>query len=1718
MSTSSSPIDDSSTSPWADQPSLQEDQYQSALQRALGEEEDTQEEDEDEEEFGEFVYNGKDSVIDHEEQDMGEYEKRREKVLGSDDGDDDSTRPEGETKAKESNGNGLNGHLSPATTTNSAPSTTLPSPPTKQGNGNGNGNGQLTPSISISSSLNSHTHSMSLHPTRPASHPRISRLRSPSSQLPHHHNHGGRIISLTSSFSSELPLHQHQQSKVYSNSPSVTVSRRSSVMGGGGVGGLGGPTPSDLSLQDSVTPSPFPATTPARSQQHLQQEQLNFKSTPLRRLSPHLFPPQATKGFTPVTATMGYGNPTTMVVNGVIAVGTDKGWCLVFDFGQNLRGVIGNEGVVKESGAITSLALSSDHTFLLTGHIAGHIHLYSLLAPTTPHRSVPPVLLPQILSGRKEGHLLGTRITNVGFVGARHSLVVSADEKGLSFGHELRRVMGLKATDIVRLLGRYPDPSSLPPSSPSLSASKPSSPVPSSPTPVQGPTPRSRSSILSLSPLPLGPSPHPSDIHSLIAIQTRRKLVVVGMKPEARTWWRCLSSATVSSAGEKDGEEGDQEGEGGSAWWPSSSSGLVVGGEAKSGIDEKEKEAQGTDPVLAFAWGRKVRFVAVRRRTGVGAEEGAGAKMGGGIEFVEESGMLELERSVKGLQWYNERILFILTNGWVEVWDRESKKLLGRDPCSGVAGMGFKVHKQKLFLLTPTDVRVSTLLSWADRILSLMQPSTILSAIDLTTSYLLGLIDSSTISLPPVPAARHSIVAPKLREILNASLEFVFSEERLRDGSHADGEVMQALFAGLVGTCVRAALALGEESDISWLFDDLYDRYESNGIEGIFLREIEPFVLEGAVHALPPSVSQRLIIIHEERGEFEAAERVIWHVDPRFVDINQALGMCRRRGMYDAMVYVYTRCLRDSVAPLVEFLGLIKRIGEVRRRRPRWVGQGEDQDIEDDGGSIATAGSGTTSTQPARRAEHHDVESTVPDAYKVYAYVSLALSGLSFPSKDPLPYDEANLARNSLYSFLFSGSTRSWPEGGGGKPVLVGEDDVVGEPLYPYIRALLRFDAEAMLDALDLAFEDSYLEDDIPGRPVSRQQIIELLLEVMTAGGGPPGDSEFTPVDRTFFDIFVARNLPKYPQFITLPSKTLQGILVRLATDQDQSTVDDRQLAVEYLLSTYTPQDSESTVELFERAGFFRILRSIYRGERRWAALASTYLRDSDVGGEVFGFLRETLKLASRSTEEQRRDLTSTILDALPTLVQAHEGGLHETADLVDSYLPSYHNEVIDRLGSWEWRQFAYLRCLLEPDSADDFTASVKDRTPSTRLETPQRLLYLSLLCKHEPSHVLRFLEMDTQGLSKNPEALKICEEAEAYDALIWAVDRRGETKAALDRVDDTLESRTELLVKALMDGKHGEEREGGEEEGESERREFTAHVASDTVVDQIAAISRVAIQICVARTSGPKKTRQITSEDLWFRLLSSLVSTVRAVRAISPAPLRPSDRSSYRRISGASIIVHDDEPQSLSPRASDTISSLIPSALSSLVSTTSSRDVSFPKLMRRLIESNARSPAADRSYAEFKAIVTSMLDTYAFEGDLLALTSRISSQDLFEHVAELKSQCEVGWRARGELCAECAQSVWGPEGPGTSPPMSRSASVNMVVETLGMTGRPRMKKRPSLKGKEVEWPVEGEEREAEPALDPPKGIVVSRDGRVWHQSCHLEALGSVPSHFSLAT
>lgn len=263
-----------------------------------------------------------------------------------------------------------------------------------------------------------------------------------------------------------------------------------------------------------------------------------LKWTVLKRLSQRLFSDPLNNGKSS-SSLADAGSPTCLAVaGGLIVIGTSKGWTMVYDYSQSLKAIAGNDDISKQCGEVTALALSQDATFIAVAYRSAHIHLYEWgRKPGTPARTVQPTTLQAINSGKAEGHLAkdasgsGSVIWHLGFVGRRHTAIVSGDHYGLAFYHSLGKVLGLANTDILRILGKYPFDLG-----PGLRTGLDGEAV----------TPLPPSRLLGVQSLPLGTEEHWVDEFNLIALLTGGKLVIAGLKPTPRTWWRYVNHTRSS--------------------------------------------------------------------------------------------------------------------------------------------------------------------------------------------------------------------------------------------------------------------------------------------------------------------------------------------------------------------------------------------------------------------------------------------------------------------------------------------------------------------------------------------------------------------------------------------------------------------------------------------------------------------------------------------------------------------------------------------------------------------------------------------------------------------------------------------------------------------------------------------------------------------------------------------------------------------------------------------------------------------------------------------------------------------------------------------------------------------------------------------------------------------------------------------------------------------
>ncbi|KAJ6499940.1 Golgi CORVET complex core vacuolar protein 8-domain-containing protein [Mycena vitilis] len=1302
-----------------------------------------------------------------------------------------------------------------------------------------------------------------------------------------------------------------------------------------------------------------------------------FRWTQLRNITHHMYAPKSSKASS-LLGPPSLGTPTVLAANGLICIGTDNGMICVYDFKQSLKCVCGNEAAGKTLGPVTALALSHDHTFVASGHASGHIQLFDLKTPHTPARSVPPTTLAAVSSGRQEGHLRGSRIVNVGFVAGRHTALVTADEHGLAFYHSLGKVLFVEAADILRILGKYPDEENVP-----LTPAEDGLP----PTPI---TPRwrrkSRYTVLAMMPLPLGVAPHPTDSYNIIALLTPTKLVVVGLKPTPKTWFKCARAVDGV-----DDPSSKVRWKGAMTWFPSTPSATAP----TNGVGGKPPApAELNAPILAYSWGNTLHLLRVSesrtKQLVRNSRTGKTSEVDVGRIVYNSAGKWVAEDHILAVQWLNANQVVVLTATTLNVYDSRVSKLVEHVPFDGLSlvsptlrstvdgsvpyadsvgdvAHSIRVYKGKIFLLGREYVQAGTLLTWADRILTFVQDGDFLSAIDLTRSYYVGDAPGNSNGLPDDSGSRRDVVGQKMRDLMIASTRYAFSEERMTDETHMtpDGRGVDrtSLFEGLVASCARACIAL---DDFEFLFEDLFQQYEDTGITRIFLLQLEGFVLSSDIRHVPPRITQRLIALHDEDGRPDLVERVIWHIDPSCLDINQAVHLCQTHHLYDALIYVYTRALRDYVAPVVALLGLIRRVQHHRR----------------------------TSAGPVP--EGHSIESVILDAYKIYPYLANSLSGLSYPSEDPLPEEEAAQAKRDVYAFLFFGRSSMWPPGDGGKLVLTSDEEGVAEPTFPYARLLLRFDAESFLHSLDIAFEDPYLNDDSQG--MSRLAVIRILLEILSTGDLPSSDVTFT-------NIFIARNVPKYPQFLqTLQPSVLHGILVRLAEDPDSDTREDRQLAAEYLLSVYNPHESDRIIHLFVSAGFYRILRSWYRQEQQWVPLLSTYLDDSELRpSEIFSNVNGILENSARNNKGViPPDILTTLAAALPQLLDA---SITSTAALVDEHTPDLHEIALNGLGEDDHDRFVYLRHLLGPPPALDEYPNPNQRSgPSLNPPKQLRQLYISLQCRYHPHDVVKVLRFFPSDLLDWPDVIQICESKEVYDAVVWALNWRGDPRDALIKAE-TFEKRLTHRVVETFSGTASD-----------------ANLQKD--VDALEAVGRTGIEICLERSQGVSAT-EVPLEDIWFQLLSSQINCVQNVSACASDPAPGQDK--------------------IFDQALSVLRSLVQDTFGALVSISSTRAVSFPRLFKRLVTS-ATHKSTGTQYTEFRTILTGMLESYRSDGDMLTISKNLVDRDLFETVAEATRERARGWAPRSPTCTVCRKALF----RGSEQVDGEATPVQIVVSRTG--------------------------------------------------------------------
>ena len=1286
-----------------------------------------------------------------------------------------------------------------------------------------------------------------------------------------------------------------------------------------------------------------------------------------------------------------YGRPTVLAVSASIAIGTSKGLTLIFDYHQNLTATIGLGTKAVESGAVTSLAVSADHSTIASGHANGHIFTWEISRPAKPFLHILPLARAQLDQRKTDGHVSDTPIVHVGFLGTRHTALVSADEGGMAFSHLATRGLGAvgRVVKTTRILGRYPA--------------------------VVGTLdrPRKASSVLAFSPLPLGNVEQATDGLGLTALLTPYLLVIVSTTPIAETQFKTARPKEVAPHGALSGCL---------AWFPAV--------KLKKPIPGTEDLVSKTK--LVYCWSNVLTILEVDIEL---QEE----KDKPPILHFKPRSRWKAEEAIVGVQWLHRSVLGVLTisqrliiiedpslrvtdsfdliHKHIYHQDLFSKQLrstieqLDEDDQSmhGVVAdafhMSYKAYKGRLFLLGFNDLSLGTLSNWADRLLALMEEGDVIAAIQLATSYYGGENDKISVGLPEDDETRHALVQEKLLDMISASLKYVFGRAR---APKADEEEQQVQLRDLAVSSFAACLKI---QDPDYLFDEVYDTYSEAGREEIFFQVLEPYIIDEEITAIPPEVLKDLITYYSSKDKAARLEEMICRLDTRTLDIHQTTTLCKQYRLYDALIYVWNQAIGDFVNPMIELMLLIKMI--------------EYDKFEDD----------------------EEQTEYMASAMKIFPYLAYVFTGRIYPSGVDMDDQSSQHAKTEAFGFLFSGSVQDWPTGSGQVfRTRIGDDE---EPPYPYLSLILRFDTPSFMSMLNETFEDHFLNGPTEestngtmeqetstgkGRRLvpTRQTIISILLDVL-------GSEKFGAEDSIYLDMFIARNLPKFPQFIVLPGNVLHKVLERLCNHPSKEIVDDCQLSVEYLLSFYHPPDLTSLIPLFQQAGFYRVLKTVYHGQKRYAELLQTYFDDSSDRTSVFDCIRDCLRPGASLTAKQRKEVETVVLRNAQLLVSIDT---IRTAETLQAFAPHLIEPVLDLLEPGSQAQFILLRTLMEPFRPDENREQAIPNQAFVGFEER----YVRLMCRYDRTHVADYIGLLNSGDLRLQEVLPAMESSGVIDAAVILMTRDGLVKDAMERLVKHMRT-LEVALTSLIDAV-----------AESPDVANTSE-AVDDLLEDIQKYTKVGIWLCQGQTKArplgnhnkkPSKRKSILfdpnedpeadllpDEHLWLSLLDTIVSVTKGISASLsdldlPSTDHPSSSFDSSRITSTlrttvqtsftALLTSTTRPPSSAPPTTPSLEPGSPTEIR--LPSASEPHPSFLLILRAFL---ARAARSSPTLADLRAVLAEIFAAYTFEEKMLGLSNDFLSKDLFAKVEDGWVRRQRGWRPVGYACGGCRKRVWGP-------------------------------------------------------------------------------------------
>lgn len=823
------------------------------------------------------------------------------------------------------------------------------------------------------------------------------------------------------------------------------------------------------------------------------------------------------------------------------------------------------------------------------------------------------------------------------------------------------------------------------------------------------------------------------------------------------------------------------------------------------------------DPMLAFGWGKTVRFMQVITRKPKGSKE----------KYPTSFKTLSTYTStipVISIRWLSETVIMSMdAQERVHVIDCKKMTLVDivdltrvqlvcndkfsvqqckaklRDPNlpslkaydQTIAGL-----KGNVYLLGMNSIHMITIMQWGDRIKFLVKQEKFPEALQLTTTFSNNQA-MAVAGLPDDRAEAQRACHAQMLMILQRYAEVASSSgfaPRLKD---VDGSVVAEICETLLETCLRIRAA-------DFLFGRVYTALSTNKeAREAFLDLLPPLIIDGNLKDVTSVVIKDLSNRLQDTDEVQTYEDCILQLEISQLDINQAVTVCKKHGLLTGLLYVYNRGLHDYTTPLRDLVGILR--GAVKEQ------------IEQSGGVVGNAVNNLSD-------KHQKL------GYKLLLYINFCLRGQAFPTGD-IPAGMVEKVKWDIFKFIL---LRDGPEP------------------FPCTRVLLQFDTRAFLNSLEVAFQDAAesgggRQNGLP----TRQNVVDILLELMIVEAERTGVRAFSAGQAGQLFGFLARQMARNQGSIVVQPAMFEKVLGFLTSSEDTTAHEERQQALLELLQVGTLRfDPSRLVQMATTAKFYRVCQFVYQQQGALHKVIRCYLLDTARQRKVFQYISAVLRDTQVDSNEKTRVKEATIeLNTLTELTELDNGA---TARLLLQNFRNVVRPIVLSLDQNHKVQFKLLNGLVT-------MRDILDEEEDVYLAPEVHELYVERMCQLKPKKVYPYLREASDY--RTEECLELVQKYKIMDATAWLLEKIGDVRGAFDLIFGTFNERVRALKIAytLFDA------EPAEDDGVEDTR---AHAYKGL---------RAALTFAIHMFSrASERCDAAGREALWFPLLDTLLAAQR--------------------------------------------------------------------------------------------------------------------------------------------------------------------------------------------------------------------------------------------------